>query len=117
MAKQKSEPLRESPGISVDFAGLPPSSRAALGHAQALADEVGRDAVGVEHLLLSLFDAKSEGPTRRAMQDAGLSRQDLVETLLGIGKPVPREAAPEAKPAGSLPRLTLHAGEVLEGAF
>jgi hypothetical protein len=95
--------LRVVPRLIADFA-FSPSSRAALGLADALRGE-GRG-VHVEHLLLALYDAK-EGPTRQAFTHAGIDRAKLLQRLRTVDFDAPPFRS--SKPAEALPPMSSHA--------
>lgn len=104
------------PGYLADWR-LSPSTRHALGMARRLADDARKTAVHMEHLLLALYDDK-QGPTWRAFEEAGLSREDMIARLrdadlYGTDSPVPRQ-----EPMEQLPQVSKHVGHTLrQGAL
>lgn len=75
-----------------DLRGLDDAARAAVGAAEREAAELGRDAIGTEHLLLGVL--VGDGRAARALVDAGATlaaaRHKVAETGRGRGAPADR---------------------------
>ena len=78
-------------GIPIQTVTCPPSARRGLEAAGALAQRLGHDPVGSEHLLLGLLQDRQSG-AGRLLAAQGLTRQGLLEQLTeawGTGAPLP----------------------------
>ena len=78
-------------GIPIQTVTFTPSARRGLEAAGALAQRLGHDPVGSEHLLLGLLQDRQSG-AGRLLAAQGLTRQGLLEQLTeawGTGAPLP----------------------------